>query len=332
MKTIRLVTSALPARDRIDRARALFGALIDVEFDPLSRGLEADFVLRALPGLAMTEGWMSPVRATHRAQPGSGRDLLLVLVQSGAASMEHLGRRAVIGAGEAVLTTKGELGVFVSKAPVRVLNLRLDRARMADRVPGLDDRLMRTIPAGAPALRLLADYVRLWAGHDAGSDPAVAGMVADHLHDIVAVLLAADHGPSMVSPAVDGRPAARAARRRAVQAEILHRAGEQGLTLDKVARRLGISASYARKLLDEAGTTFTDALMNERLRRAHRLLTDPGQAGRPIGDIALAAGFGDLSYFNRSFRRRYGGTPTEIRAAAVPSSLSGSLPDRDDPP
>jgi len=30
----------------------------------------------------------------------------------------------------------------------------------------------------------------------------------------------------------------------------------------------------------------------------------------------LDAGFGDLSYFNRSFRRRYGDTPSGVRVLA----------------
>ena len=38
--------------------------------------------------------------------------------------------------------------------------------------------------------------------------------------------------------------------------------------------------------------------------------------GRPIGAIAFDAGFADLSHFNRSFRRRFGGTPSEVRAQA----------------
>jgi AraC-like DNA-binding protein len=52
------------------------------------------------------------------------------------------------------------------------------------------------------------------------------------------------------------------------------------------------------------------------LRRAHRLLNNPRKISQPINAIALACGFGDLSYFNQSFRRRYGTTPTEVREAA----------------
>jgi AraC-like DNA-binding protein len=52
------------------------------------------------------------------------------------------------------------------------------------------------------------------------------------------------------------------------------------------------------------------------LSRVHRLLTDPSHADRKISAIAFNVGFGDLSYFNRAFRRRYGVAPSELRAAA----------------
>jgi AraC-like DNA-binding protein len=45
-------------------------------------------------------------------------------------------------------------------------------------------------------------------------------------------------------------------------------------------------------------------------------LTDPRRASQKISTISLDAGFGDLSYFNRAFRRHYGVAPSELRAAA----------------
>jgi AraC-like DNA-binding protein len=38
--------------------------------------------------------------------------------------------------------------------------------------------------------------------------------------------------------------------------------------------------------------------------------------GWGISAIAYDAGFGDVSYFNRTFRRPYGVTPSEVREAA----------------
>jgi AraC-like DNA-binding protein len=52
-----------------------------------------------------------------------------------------------------------------------------------------------------------------------------------------------------------------------------------------------------------------------RLGEAYRMLRSALHATRPIGEIALACGFVDLSYFNRAFRRRYGLTPSDVREA-----------------
>jgi AraC-like DNA-binding protein len=57
-------------------------------------------------------------------------------------------------------------------------------------------------------------------------------------------------------------------------------------------------------------------VLGERLARAHRMLGDPRFADRSIGEVAMEAGFGDLSYFNRAFRRRYGASPSAVHTAA----------------
>jgi len=50
-----------------------------------------------------------------------------------------------------------------------------------------------------------------------------------------------------------------------------------------------------------------------RLARAHRMLTDPRFAAWTIKAVAYELGFGDRSYFNRAFRRRYGVSPSDLR-------------------
>jgi len=46
------------------------------------------------------------------------------------------------------------------------------------------------------------------------------------------------------------------------------------------------------------------------------MLSDPRLGDRTIGSVAFDVGFGDLSYFNRAFRRRYDATPSEVRQSA----------------
>jgi AraC-like DNA-binding protein len=43
------------------------------------------------------------------------------------------------------------------------------------------------------------------------------------------------------------------------------------------------------------------------------MLADPRNDRLKVSDIALASGFSEVSYFNRCFRRRFGGSPTQYR-------------------
>jgi AraC-like DNA-binding protein len=83
-----------------------------------------------------------------------------------------------------------------------------------------------------------------------------------------------------------------------------------------IAARHRVSPRYIRKLFESEGVTFTEYVLGQRLALAHRLLSSPRSASEKIASIALAAGFGDVSYFYRAFRRRYDLLPTDVRAQA----------------
>ncbi len=82
-----------------------------------------------------------------------------------------------------------------------------------------------------------------------------------------------------------------------------------------IARRIP-AGNAALKLLVIEAASFSEFVLAQRLVRAHQMLTDPRCAGRPISAIAFDAGFTDLSHFNRTFRRRFGSTPSDVRARA----------------
>ena len=108
----------------------------------------------------------------------------------------------------------------------------------------------------------------------------------------------------------------RAARLKAIEPWILARLHHAELGIANVAAAHRLSVRYVQKLFHDEGTTFSAFLLNARLRHVHRHLQIPALAGRRIGEIAYDAGFGDLAYFNRAFRRLYGETPSDVRAAA----------------
>jgi AraC-like DNA-binding protein len=136
-------------------------------------------------------------------------------------------------------------------------------------------------------------------------------MVATHMHNLAALLLGGDAGLGLHERGL------RAARLRSIKDHIRERLGHHDLTLADVARSQQISESYIRQLLAENGTTFTDLVLAGRLTRAHHMLVDLRFGDRSISAVAYEAGFGDLSYFNRTFRRRYGATPSDVRHGAL---------------
>jgi AraC-like DNA-binding protein len=105
-----------------------------------------------------------------------------------------------------------------------------------------------------------------------------------------------------------------------LRAAILHlieqRSADPDLSATTVAKLLGLTPRYVHLLLEETGKSFTHHLLERRLERAAALLRDPRGHYRKIADIAAEAGFTDLSYFNRAFRRHFDATPSDIRGRA----------------
>jgi AraC-like DNA-binding protein len=85
--------------------------------------------------------------------------------------------------------------------------------------------------------------------------------------------------------------------------------------------RSGITPRYVHLVLEETGKSFTHHVLEQRLEKVAAMLRGPQWRARKIADIASEAGFTDLSYFNRTFRRHYGATPSDIRKAAVSEAM-----------
>jgi AraC-like DNA-binding protein len=147
-------------------------------------------------------------------------------------------------------------------------------------------------------------------------------LYGEHIIDLVALALGAKGEGRVVAE----ERGARAARLAAVLREIERRGGDPGLNALTVALLLGITPRYVHLLLEETGKSFTHHVLERRLEKAAALLRDPQLRRRKIADIAAEAGFADLSYFNRAFRRRFGATPSDIRDSA--NSALVIAPDR----
>ena len=161
-------------------------------------------------------------------------------------------------------------------------------------------------------MRLVSNYVEGLAAEPALNDPDFARLFVAQIYDLAAVILGATREAGEIAK---GR-GLRVARLRSIKADITGNLANATLSVEAVAVRQRVSPRYIQILFEEEGTTFSQYVLGQRLMRAHRILTDPRFVDRSITSVAFDVGFGDLSYFNRAFRRCYGGTPSEVRAEA----------------
>jgi AraC-like DNA-binding protein len=179
--------------------------------------------------------------------------------------------------------------------------------------PNIEDRFAQAIPRDNAALRLLACYIGMLRDNDdALASAELRRLVVTHTYDLVALALGANRDAADLAK---GRGLA-AARLGAIKSDIAAHLGDSSLSVVAVAARHGVTPRYVQMLFEREGATFSEFVREQRLACAHRMLSDLRRADRTITAIALAAGFSDLSHFNRAFRRAYGVTPSDVRAAA----------------
>jgi len=81
-----------------------------------------------------------------------------------------------------------------------------------------------------------------------------------------------------------------------------------------VASEFGISNRYLHKLFADSGMTFSSCVLAKRLDLVATELISPKGRCVPIANLAYHWGFGDVSTFNKAFRRRFGCSPRTYRA------------------
>jgi AraC-like DNA-binding protein len=85
----------------------------------------------------------------------------------------------------------------------------------------------------------------------------------------------------------------------------------ESLSVAAAAEASGYSSSHFMRFFKKyMGQTFISYLLDYRLTAALRLLRDTQE---PVGSIALSCGFDNISYFCRTFRKKYGQSPHKMR-------------------
>jgi AraC-like DNA-binding protein len=312
----RISTDALPARERLPVWREVIGRkFLNLDFEPLSDvPLRVEATLRALPGLRTMTCVSSALRMqrTPESIANNSDEFGLVMNLHGPATLFQRGREVALGAGDAVPVSNLDPAAL-TVGGTRHIGLLVPRAALTPLVVDVEDTAGRLIHHDHEALRLLMTYLQIVQAELPLSTPELRHLAVTHVHDLLALVL----GATRDGAAIDRERSVKAARLAAIKADITAHLGRRDLTLTAVAARQGVTPRYVQMLFERVGVTFSQFLLEQRLARVHRMLTDPRHAGASVSAIAFVAGFGDLSHFNRSFRRRYGASPSDIRDGAL---------------
>jgi AraC-like DNA-binding protein len=311
---VRFSVNELPAKERVPHWREfLCGALMNLEIEPIG---EEPFLAKktclAIPGVGISSGIERPL-ATKRSREliaRDARDDLAFLITNASVYASQRGRETSGVGGGALLMRCGEPQVVNFHSTGRILTLRIPVAVLTPMVSDLDAALMSLLPREGEPLRLLWQYVRLLEDNN-GLTPELARLAATHIQDLVALAIGANRDARQIA---NGR-GLRAARLRAIKIDIAENLAAN-VSPAAIATRHSVTPRYVHKLFESEGMTLSRFVLGQRLARVHRMLSDPRYGHQTIGAIAYHVGFSDLSTFNRAFRRQFGATPSDARAAA----------------
>jgi AraC-like DNA-binding protein len=251
-------------------------------------------------------------RTSKAIRQDSGENYFLIMQEEGRALMRQNETTCLLRPGDFVLIDSAVPSEFVFFGDYnRQLSLHLPRAEMHARF-GYD--LIRggiALPRQDPATTGIAAVISKVLRQDA-SVSATESFLREALFGLLGAMLhersARDDYKNMDSDVGGARALA------AGQAYIDAHYARPDLSIQDIADDLGLSMRQIQRGFAALRTTPTKYLLHRRLEHARRALDDR-QAGRRsdlISSIAYEAGFSDLSYFHRCYRRAFGASPKHV--------------------
>jgi AraC-like DNA-binding protein len=289
---------------------------LEMEMEPFGSALfRLSVRLDALPGLVICNAVGTPQRS--HPPPGALQSSgdFVVLLPRGRRMRYEQGRLAEEACDGSVLLsdTSRPWRLDMIDNQLKLTATRIPRESLLALVPNAEDLAGRPVPVNPATVSLLTATLDLVRQFGPNIDPLARGAVSRHLVDLSALVLGAKGDTAELAR---GRGLA-AAQLMVIRRYVVHRLSEPQLSVREIAARHGVSVRYVQQLFERSGTTFTRFLLEQRLLAAYSRLTNVLARTVSITQIASECGFGDLSTFNRAFRRRFGATPSDIRVEGL---------------
>jgi AraC-like DNA-binding protein len=264
-------------------------------------------------GVGQFDGSISQVARTAHHVAATPNDTLCLFLNRGRdrVSFRHSGREGELDPAGITLFRDWEPAVASGGAQNRMLFIPIPRARLQALLDKPEDLAGMPLDTSKPAARYLVRYLSLLTQLDeADDDEQLGAHIGTTLLDLIVLALGASKDAAHYAQ----MRGVRAARTQEVIARIAAGFTDPAFSPHDLSAELGVSVRYIQDLLHETGASFSARVLEHRLQRARVLLSDPGNDGTRIAEVARACGFNEVPYFNRCFRRRFSESPTGFRA------------------
>ncbi len=226
--------------------------------------------------------------------------------------LEGLGRTTQRG--HAQLSAPGDLAVADTTEPFEIANCR-DFKLFCFAVPrrllpnSFFDRPRLNVSAtetGRALSRTLAAYAELCLSSPPAS--GVSALIGTHMIGLIS------HAPDVLAEAPTER--VNAPILLSIMLDYIDRhSAAPDFGAASLAKKFHCSQRYVHRLFEATGRSVGEHVNEKRILACTRDLLDRNCHHKTIAEIAFAAGFRDISHFNRLFKRSNGASPREFRRA-----------------
>jgi len=232
------------------------------------------------------------------------------LTTSGRERFRMDGSGVEVTSGDLVVWTTDQVVQFEVLERLHKVTLMIPWSLMRERLPECKEppcggKLESRTGVGS----LLSVHLRALSKEISSLDPNVQGPVSRSTLELLSIALS-DRQPTATLDAGT-------ALLRRVQDFILQHLHEEDLNPTRIAEANNISLRYLHMLFQRRDMTVSEYVLNSRLHTCKQALSNPAFQRLQISEIAFRWGFNSISHFCRTFKERYGASPSDVRRLAA---------------
>ena len=297
-----------------------YAPLCGLEVDVSEDQLDVDVTVRGLPQIVVSDSLLvdHKARRTHKHIADGDDSMMLVIPRRGVLGISSKSQgEQICGPGQLHLLPQEDPWTSQNEGALFVTSIGLPQSFLKSRISAPDKVIGKSFqPVDSNAYRLLTGYLENLYRTGEILSGSLAKLAELQIMDLAALVL----GVTEECEVIAGNRGVKQARYQAMRNYIKLRMFDADLSADVVASHFNISPQYLRKIFSEFGLTFTDYLNAERLDWVYQNLANPISSRNYISTLAYRAGFSNLAWFNRAFKRRFGRSPSEIREGTLIAS------------